>query len=79
MTKPSTKELEAEIEKILMEYGNRLLDVKNGRENPTLGELIEKPTLALKKLIDEARQQGWDEAFTKIRAELKTNQKEKEL
>lgn len=38
-------------ENILLGFGNRLLDVKNNKENPTLGELIDEPTTAILKLV----------------------------
>jgi len=46
---------EREIEVILLEYGNRVLDVQNGKENPTFGELLKPPTTQLKELLDKAR------------------------
>lgn len=35
--------MSTEIDNILLDFGNRLLDVANGKENPTMGELIETP------------------------------------
>ena len=37
----------ANINNVLLEFANRLLDVKNGKENPTLGELIDTPKAQL--------------------------------
>jgi hypothetical protein len=31
------------LENILLEFGNRMLDVANNKENPTIGELIDRP------------------------------------
>lgn len=36
-----------EVQNILLEFGNRLLDVANNKENPTLGELIDTPAQAI--------------------------------
>lgn len=42
------------LENILLEFGNRLLDVANNKENPTLGELIDEPANAIDKLVTNA-------------------------
>lgn len=39
------------LELILIEYGNRLLQLASSQENPTLGELIETPRDAIKQLM----------------------------
>jgi hypothetical protein len=37
----------------LLEYGNRLLGVQSGTENPTLGELVDTPLQDIRILILE--------------------------
>jgi len=49
---------DTELENILLAFGNRLLDVANGRENPTLGELIDTPRNEIKALIAKEREQA---------------------
>lgn len=51
---------EDKIEAVLLEFGNRVLDVRNGKENPTLGDLIDTPTQSLTQLLQEARKQGYE-------------------
>lgn len=51
----TNKPLDMEIEKIIVEFANRVLDVKNGKDNPTLGEMIDVPKAAIQKLLIEAR------------------------
>lgn len=43
--------LGVDLETILLKYGNRVLDVRNGKENPTLGELIDTPAQELEALV----------------------------
>lgn len=41
------------LENIFLEYGIRLLDVANNNENPTFGELIDKPIAGIKAIMLE--------------------------
>ncbi len=41
-----------ELEIILTKYANAVLDAKNGKTNPALGELVDKPKQAIEALID---------------------------
>lgn len=52
---PHNKELNQQIEIILLKYGNRVLDVVNGKENITLGELVDPTTKAIEDIINQAR------------------------
>ena len=53
----------SEVEKILIEFANKVLDVRNGKGNPTLGELVDEPEQALTTYIDSVVEQviGKDE------------------
>ena len=53
----------SEVEKILIEFANKVLDVRNGKGNPTLGELVDEPEQALSTYIDSVVEQviGEDE------------------
>jgi hypothetical protein len=42
------------LENILLEYGNRILDVANNKENPTIGELIDRPKKQILERLDKA-------------------------
>jgi hypothetical protein len=41
-----------QLELILLEFANRVLDVRNGNENPTLGNMIDVPKQAISNYID---------------------------
>jgi hypothetical protein len=41
------------LELILLKFANRVLDVKNGKENPTLGELVNVPLNEIMALSKE--------------------------
>ncbi len=43
------------IELILLKFANDVLDVKEGKTNPTMGELIDKPTKEIIKLLEDLR------------------------
>ena len=43
----------SKLDSIILDYGNRMLDVANGKENPTLGELNGKPVEEIKQLFQE--------------------------
>ena len=45
--------METKLNIILMEFASRLLNVQAGKENPTLGELIETPKQEIVELIEE--------------------------
>jgi len=38
---------DTELETILVKFANRVLDVRNGKDNPTLGELVNEPKQAI--------------------------------
>lgn len=42
------------LENILLEFGNRMLDVANNKENPTIGELIDRPKEQILHHLDKA-------------------------
>lgn len=41
-----------ELENILLKFAINVLDVSNGKGNPTLGEMIDEPVAAIEKLFD---------------------------
>jgi hypothetical protein len=43
------------IELILLKFANDVLDVRNGKTNPTMGELIDKPTKEIIRLLEDLR------------------------
>lgn len=54
-----------ELEIILTKYANAVLDAKNGKTNPTLGELVDKPKQAIEAYATqravEAYNKGWND------------------
>lgn len=40
------------LECILLKFAIRVLDVSNGKGNPTMGEMIDEPVAAIEKLFD---------------------------
>ena len=40
------------LENILLKFAINVLDVSNGKGNPTLGEMIDEPVAAIEKLFD---------------------------
>ena len=43
------------LELILLRFANDVLDVKEGKTNPTMGELIDKPTKEIIKLLEDLK------------------------
>jgi len=43
------------IELILLKFANDVLDVKEGKTNPTIGELIDKPTKDIIRLLEDLK------------------------
>ena len=48
--------METKLNIILMEFASRLLNVQAGKENPTLGDLIDRPRNEILKLLKEMEQ-----------------------
>jgi hypothetical protein len=49
---------DTKLELILIEYGNRVLDIRDGIENPTLGELFDNPKQQIANLIQTSIQEA---------------------
>jgi hypothetical protein len=49
------KEYTVKLSNIILQFALDLLDANNGKTNPTYGELIDKPTNAIKELNKELK------------------------
>lgn len=61
---------DTELENILLTFANRVLDVRNGSDNPTLGELVDTPTQAILSLIEAEKALVLEEVLGKLPKKL---------
>lgn len=60
-----------ELEIIMLKFANRVLDVRDGKENPTLGEMIDEPVKAIQDLMNnDAKQQAFERHIDIIEEQL---------